>query len=412
MRIEFLCKCFLKTLILKDFTGMICTKPQPKRYMFFLSYRSDEIDIIRQVADWLMANQVSFWMDEYCVRHRHQEVFQEEIYKGIDRSEYFVCFLSKNYFNSPYCLIELERALKKFPIEKFTFICLEQDWEELEKKFLEFYPELSEHKKLINPVTKDLFRIIEFFNKKLNLNAQLPNFVSGLESDYWHIVEAGFKIKTYLEPHFSSRFQHISRIEHNLLTGRHRDSYIRFIDPKDANLELLFDYEIYQSDHAEGLHYTDLRPTDPKKETRERQRLKEEMALYESEVKKAVEQFASSRNGLKLCDLDNEKVEEVGIHMLSTMDRNISYKHRMYTFRVSPWERTFRMVKLVLPHPNKEKVVITIRFIFSYEGNQVKFFEKVFLLNEIVKSFDWIEESSSGVLDLSFIKKAPKIFGK
>ena len=82
-------------------------------------------------------------------------------------------------------------------------------------------------------------------------------------------------------------------------------------------------------------------------------------------------------------------VEEIGVHMLSTNDSGIVYKHRMYTFRIEKLNRTYRMAKLVLPHPILKRAYL-IRFIFSCEGPIEKFFYYVPLYRKIIESFTWI----------------------
>jgi hypothetical protein len=82
----------------------------------------------------------------------------------------------------------------------------------------------------------------------------------------------------------------------------------------------------------------------------------------------------------------------------------------MYTFRVESAERTFRVVKLVLPHPVLENRACAIRFIFSCQGTVQTFFSHVPLLDDIVRSFAWC--ANPDTLDDDVIAGAQARFGR
>ncbi len=83
-----------------------------KIYDFFISYKSEDIDIVRQVADRLLASKLEIWFAEYKVLLQARDQFQSAIDQGVCQSRYGIIFTNDRYVNSKYCRIELEGLLK------------------------------------------------------------------------------------------------------------------------------------------------------------------------------------------------------------------------------------------------------------------------------------------------------------
>ncbi len=81
-------------------------------YDVFLSYRSIDAGMVRNVADALMAAGVSVWFAEYEIQIENYDDFQACIDQGIKASGCLICFLGEGYFNSGHCVNELEQFVK------------------------------------------------------------------------------------------------------------------------------------------------------------------------------------------------------------------------------------------------------------------------------------------------------------
>lgn len=353
--------------------------------MFFISYKSDEVRLIRAIGDSLAAGGIPFWIDEYSVSHEQQDVFQKIINQGIDNCSYGIIFVSEKYTDSPYCLIEVERLLRKLPIEKILIITFVDP-----AKFLSLFPELKDqpNSNRIIPLRKDLVSILEIINKETSAGIPIQLKSESITPIEWPVIEAGFKVKLFnLQVDFSSRFVGSKINIQNPLTSRRRQEYHRFVGSDDKNVELLFDYGVYESEYTDAVKNLVARKVDPEKENLDRDRLKEEMENYDSEVLESLDQFFKSH--LEYNPVNLREVKELGVHMLTKPARGVDFKHRMYTFSIPSQNRTFRVAKLVFPHPHLQDKVCFTRLIFSYIGDQKIFFNHVWILNKIIDSFSF-----------------------
>lgn len=81
-------------------------------YDCFLSYKSEDIDLVRVVADQLIASGVKVWFAEYLVLLEGREGFQDAIQRGIQRSRRGVVLSNPRYAQSKHCLQELDLLLQ------------------------------------------------------------------------------------------------------------------------------------------------------------------------------------------------------------------------------------------------------------------------------------------------------------
>lgn len=370
------------------------------KYQYFLSYKSEDIELVRNVCDWLYAENIPVWLNEYNIKHTNQNQFQEFINEGIDQSEYGVLFITEEYAGSPYCLIEVERLLRRLPVERIIPIVLEKP-----ERFKRLYPEIPLP---LEKATRDTHAILDILKTKSNLNTKNENLFEPIKSKVdWHVIEAGFKFNPYdLQVDLASKFTHTKRFDINRATGTKKEEYHIFTAHK-KKVQLLFDYDFYESDYAEvvecrikqgdGVRIMDV-------EQNERKRLIEEMEKYDDEVKASYQRILKS---YALKNISSQDVEEIGVHMISTIEQGENYKHRMYTFRIDKLNRTFRMIKLVLPHPIHRRAYL-VRFIFSCEGSRDEFYYYVPLYQKILRSFSWLRESD--VLSDEELSQAQDLF--
>lgn len=83
------------------------------RYDLFVSYRSTDAHVVRQVADALIAAGGRVWFAEYEVLIRGREGFQKAIDDGLRRAARVLAFTGDHYAASGHCRGELERFLSR-----------------------------------------------------------------------------------------------------------------------------------------------------------------------------------------------------------------------------------------------------------------------------------------------------------
>lgn len=69
----------------------------------FLSYRRTNANVIRRIAEGLLARGVRVWFDEYLIRTRDRGVIRERLASGIATSERMVIFANDSYAQSIWC---------------------------------------------------------------------------------------------------------------------------------------------------------------------------------------------------------------------------------------------------------------------------------------------------------------------
>lgn len=83
-----------------------------KIFNFFLSYKSEDVDIVRKHADRLLANGMTVWFAEYMILLQNYYTFEDAIYRGLRQSEFGFIFTSESYFGAKWCREEVMALLK------------------------------------------------------------------------------------------------------------------------------------------------------------------------------------------------------------------------------------------------------------------------------------------------------------
>lgn len=81
----------------------------------FISYKSEDIDLARRVANQLLASGVKVWFAEYQVLLQNFDLFQDAIDFGIANSSWAICLTNNRYIGSDYCTLELTQILECLP---------------------------------------------------------------------------------------------------------------------------------------------------------------------------------------------------------------------------------------------------------------------------------------------------------
>lgn len=82
---------------------------RPERRDFFLSYKSEDANLVRQVAECLVSNGFSVWFAEYEILLPNYKDFQAAVENGLKNCEFGLLFTNPRYWASSYCKYEAER---------------------------------------------------------------------------------------------------------------------------------------------------------------------------------------------------------------------------------------------------------------------------------------------------------------
>jgi tetratricopeptide (TPR) repeat protein len=74
----------------------------------FLSYKSDDANVVRRVAERLIAGGFRVWFAEYEVMLQNYDAFAEAIRKGTENSAFGLFFTSQKYAASEWCKQEVD----------------------------------------------------------------------------------------------------------------------------------------------------------------------------------------------------------------------------------------------------------------------------------------------------------------
>ncbi len=104
-------------------------------YDVFVSYRSGDAQIVRDIVESMIESGLKVWFAEYEIVIDNYDEFQLQIDQGIRKSNSLICFLGAGYFSSEHCLGELNGfvELSQNPLD---ILCVDLD-EDAKKKSLE-----------------------------------------------------------------------------------------------------------------------------------------------------------------------------------------------------------------------------------------------------------------------------------
>jgi len=97
---------------------------RPKRRDYFLSYKSEDANLVRQVAECLVSNGCSVWFAEYEILLPNYSDFQIAIDNGLANCKGGILFTSPRYWVSQHCQHEAAGLRKNLSPEKVLDISL------------------------------------------------------------------------------------------------------------------------------------------------------------------------------------------------------------------------------------------------------------------------------------------------
>lgn len=93
----------------------------------FISYKSEDVNLARRIANQLIASGLQVWFNEYRVLLQNFDQFQDAIDFGIAHSDWAICLTNNRYIGSPYCRIEMEQLLDRLPSDNILEIMIPKE---------------------------------------------------------------------------------------------------------------------------------------------------------------------------------------------------------------------------------------------------------------------------------------------
>jgi len=143
--------------------------PLGKTFDIFVSYKSEDVPVVRQVADQMIASGLRVWFAEYTVLLTGREQFQEYIDAGIGQSRYGVCFTNDRFIGSEYCRREMEQLLDPANCGPENVVEVRIPSEPLPHRE---YPELASAPAI--EFTGDVNELLRYVQAATSLSVELP----------------------------------------------------------------------------------------------------------------------------------------------------------------------------------------------------------------------------------------------
>lgn len=152
---------------------------KPHHFDLFVSYKSHDANIVRILAEQLLAQGVKVWFAEYLILLSQREEFQNFIDDGIATSEYAICVTNERYSKSKHCQKEIDQILAEFDAANIVEIKVPNEPHHYEEKFYAKGIKSKEFKK------DTIGELIEFIGGTFKLNL-LPIQFEALEKTDIH----------------------------------------------------------------------------------------------------------------------------------------------------------------------------------------------------------------------------------
>lgn len=92
----------------------------------FISYKSQNVDIARQIADQLIAQGIHVWFNEYMILLKNRDEFEEAIHQGLACCTHAIILTSDAYHKSDWCKLELDGLRAQLAPNRVLHVRLEQ----------------------------------------------------------------------------------------------------------------------------------------------------------------------------------------------------------------------------------------------------------------------------------------------
>ncbi|MBP1660241.1 MAG: Ankyrin, partial [Candidatus Aminicenantes bacterium] len=104
----------------------------------FLSYKSEDANLVRQVAEQLIGCGLDVWVNEYRILAGDYEKFQDGINDGLSRATHAIVFTNNRWAGAEWCRYEMNGLLARIP-DRSRIVEVAIPWED---KPREVFPDL------------------------------------------------------------------------------------------------------------------------------------------------------------------------------------------------------------------------------------------------------------------------------
>jgi hypothetical protein len=150
-----------------------------KIYDIFISYKSEDAEVVRKITERLMSSGINVWFAEHEILLTNRWFFQWHINKGIKLSKYVLAFTSDDHAKSRHCNKEINLSLKYQGTDNVIEIVMHEG-DLTHKKFPEF--------KKCSAIKFDdnIDAITEFIQQKTGLEIKpLAAAIKKVDDDYY-----------------------------------------------------------------------------------------------------------------------------------------------------------------------------------------------------------------------------------
>lgn len=88
-----------------------------EKYDFFISYKSENANSVRQIVEILILNNLKVWFAEYQILLANYHEFESHVIDGIVQSEYALIFTNNLWTKSKYCQDEFQHIINNITID-------------------------------------------------------------------------------------------------------------------------------------------------------------------------------------------------------------------------------------------------------------------------------------------------------
>ncbi len=152
---------------------------QGNLYHAFMSYKSQDSDLVRTVTEWLMSVGLRIWFAEYQILLHDREKFQTAIDHGITHSQCGIAFTNAAYVESEHCRNELSALASRAGRESTRILEVVLGETPLVKDYL---PQSRQALIVIPHRFSDLSALLKWLSHQLELDdsvADLPTIAAG-----------------------------------------------------------------------------------------------------------------------------------------------------------------------------------------------------------------------------------------
>lgn len=320
-----------------------------QKYDYFISYKAQDVLLVRQIAELMMASGISVWFDEYQILFNNYEddKLEMELMTAIENATYGIIFTNDLYFNSKYCSDELKLLLKK-PKSNIINILLQPHV--LFRNFddLRDCPTWTGASKVNE--------ICSFINARTNIQIVDTSQTTERDSQIYKKKYLHVPYQLNISGWQESSWPLFSKITNTASSTKLGPWLKRTINDYQLEVNVCMGPELHPAQISSQVHHT----TDHRE-------------IQKNLMRPRVQKF--------LTDFGPDTI--IGFHLLPHRE----YMHHAFTYKFSEnkWQRKY---SITLPQPNCDELYDFV-FTCNFDGPFEEFCRIAHLLDSLVVSLEW-----------------------